>query len=112
MRASALDSVQLTVHMTGLGRVTSEPAGIDCTNGTGMAARFLADTSVNLTATPAAGYEPSQLASCFASTCTVSLGSAPQTIDAIFDVTSSLWLEVLRQRRRSGHATRRAARHR
>ena len=94
MRASALE-VQLTVHMTGLGRVTSEPAGIDCTNGTGMCnATFLADTSVNLTATPAAGYEPSQLASCFASTCTVSLGSAPQTIDAIFDVTSSLWLEV------------------
>jgi hypothetical protein len=43
----------LTVSVTGSGRVTSQPAGIDC--GTDCAEGFAAGTSVSLTAVPAAG---------------------------------------------------------
>jgi N-acetylneuraminic acid mutarotase len=44
-------SYNLTVSVTGSGRVTSAPAGIDCTSGT-CQAPFLAGQAVTLTATP------------------------------------------------------------
>ena len=45
----------LTVYVTGSGRVTSNPAGIDCQSGT-CAATFARDTTVTLTASPSTGY--------------------------------------------------------
>jgi Divergent InlB B-repeat domain len=45
--------IELSVSVTGLGRVTSQPAGIDC--GAGCSSSFDVGTTVTLTATPTAG---------------------------------------------------------
>jgi hypothetical protein len=93
-RVSAL-GVPLTVHMTGRAHVTSDPVGIDCTDGAGTcSASFASGTLVTLDATPGIGYSASQLGSCFGLTCMVDIGSSPLVVDAIFSVDSTLWLQI------------------
>jgi hypothetical protein len=99
--AAAIAGVPLTIQMSGRGRVVSTPAGLDCVDGRGTcSAVFLAGTSVDVTASPAAGFRIDSLAACpisnpsEAMTCRVDLGSRGTSVGVTFSVTSSLWLEV------------------
>jgi Fe-S cluster biogenesis protein NfuA len=82
------DSLHVTVG--GSGTVTSNPSGITCSGGsTGCSQTFVNGTSVTLTEAPASGYKFSGWSgSCSgsASSCTVTLGSASQSVGATFAI--------------------------
>ena len=80
----SLPSFALTISKSGNGSVTSAPAGIDC--GATCSATYASGTSINLTATPAAGYIFSGWSGCTSSsgpTCSVTL-TAAKTVAATF----------------------------
>ena len=76
----------LTVRGTGTGRVTSEPAGIDCT--ADCYAAYAPAAVVRLTATPDAGSWVSGWSGCStqtATTCSVTMPAADVLVRAVFD---------------------------
>ena len=89
-------AVPLTIAMTGTGHVTSDPAGIDCTDGAGAcSADFPDGTPVTLTATPPDGFTVSFPTTCGAGiTCLVDAGLSSATVDVLFAADPTLYLLV------------------
>lgn len=79
----------LTVTTSGLGKVTSNPAGIDC--GTDCTESYVNGTSVTLTAIPSAGYTfTGWSGNCTgSSTCVLSM-TAAKSVTATFNITPPL----------------------
>lgn len=79
----------LTVNKNGTGTVSSSPAGISC--GNACTANYAPNTSVTLTATPAAGFTFGSWTGCTSTTttCQVSMSQA-QTVTATFNPNQTL----------------------
>jgi hypothetical protein len=86
--------VTLAVSMVGQGTVTSSPAGIACTSGTGTCSVNVSPSAVMvLTATPAPGYAFSSWSGCgsvLGNQCTVPMSGFSRTATVTFVTTPSL----------------------